>query len=105
MEEGSPIFSHLFSSPLTHEATGVAGATMTGVDELDYQAEYRSLKQLLEKSNWVDVRWKSSHCSITNFLDSFTNCKILHFTGAVCPTCASLPSLMLALFSTNMNVH
>lgn len=83
MEEGSPIFSHLFSSPLTHE-TGAGGETMTAVDELDYQSERRSLKQLLEKSSWVDIRWKSSHCSITNFLDSFTNCKILHFTGAVC---------------------
>mmetsp|Transcript_17915 Transcript_17915/g.29962 ORF Transcript_17915/g.29962 Transcript_17915/m.29962 type:complete len:704 (+) Transcript_17915:95-2206(+) len=81
MEEGSPIFSHLFSSPLTHEVTGAAGVTMTAVDELDYQAERRSLKQLLEKSSWVDIRWRSSHCSITNFLDSFTNCKILHFTG------------------------
>jgi hypothetical protein len=80
MEEGSPIFSHLFSSPLTHQAAGGSGH-MTAVDELDYHSERRALKLLLEKSSWVDIRWKSSHCNITNFLDTYTNCKIMHFTG------------------------
>lgn len=78
MEEGSPVFSHLYSSPLTHE---VAAGELTAVDELDYQSERRALKLLLEKSNWVDIRWKSAHCNVTNFLEAYTSCKIMHFTG------------------------
>ena len=62
---------------------------MVGVEELDYRAERRSLRQVLEcrgggagvSGGGCSCRWSSAHCSVPHFLDAFSNCKILHFTG------------------------
>ena len=92
MQEDSPLFSHLFSCPLT-QLVSSSGSGMVGVEELDYRAERRSLRQVLEcrgggagvsgcggSCRWM-CRWSSAHCSVPHFLDAFSNCKILHFTG------------------------
>jgi hypothetical protein len=90
MQEDSPLFSHLFSCPLTqHASSSSSSSGMVGVEELDYRAERRSLRQVLECRgrgggagvSGCSCRWSSAHCSVPHFLDAFSNCKILHFTG------------------------
>lgn len=76
--EDTPLFSYLFSSPLVRENSD---GTLSEVDILDYITERRELKLLLEKKAGGNVRWKSEVAKVNNFLNAYSNSKILHFTG------------------------
>jgi len=73
-----PLFSYLFSSPLVqrNEERGYSE-----VDFLDYPTERRALKSIMEKKAGIHIRWKSEVANINNFLNAYSNSKILHFTG------------------------
>ena len=73
-----PLFSYLFSAPL---ARANDDGSFTEVDILDYVAERRELKILLEKKAGGNMRWKSEVANAHNFLNAYSNSKILHFTG------------------------
>ncbi len=72
-----PLFSHLFSAPLTHESPS---GEIEEVPILDYSKERKALKELLENQK-VNIRWNSESANMKSFINAFSNSKILHFTG------------------------
>jgi hypothetical protein len=73
-----PLFSYLFSAPLVRANSD---GSCSDVDILDYLTERRELKLLIEKKAGGNIRWKSEVANVNNFLNSYSNSKILHFTG------------------------
>ncbi len=71
------LFTHLFSAPLIHEKDD---GHVEEVPILDYSKERKALKELFQKQQ-VRIRWNSEVSNAKNFLNAFSNSKILHFTG------------------------
>ena len=48
---------------------------------LDFKEERRGLKSLFEKPDFVDIRFRSSHCDVKNFLEAYTHSMLLHISA------------------------
>ena len=51
------------------------------MNPLDFKEERRGLKSLFEKLDLVDIRFKSSHCDVKNFLEAYAHSMLLHISA------------------------